>query len=190
MEEQDKSFQRMLEQSQQKHKSNASTIRIIRPVFEPLFIDNRATVANKLLGQQRAAQLWNFLRNPTWPLLVILTLVGIIVFVATLLGKIESQWVYICLPGSVPMFCNLLFMNVTKLKLLIRCFLPMYLLCASLTLCVGLALTIRDERALMIVQLFPALLSTCFFDALHSSIRKKYGAIIYTSNLWVSIVNI
>lgn len=107
------------------------------------------------------------------PLGLVHTLVTIL-SILLLCGAVRKSWVFFMIPGSCLAWCSCLVMNLAKLRILVRSFLPMYLLSWSLLFLGGFCYAYSSDIRLLVPIVFyaPSMMFAIFCDAQNSAGRK------------------
>lgn len=156
----------------------------LRPRIQPIIFNPKDTVAARLLGKARGDNIIGFIRRT-----------GLLYSVVVMGGTFASTGVILLgLGHAVPLFAmlfaavflvvimmmNILICNAMKSELLLRSFDPAYLLTVSLSLAVGLSISLRDIRAIcMIIVVFAGAFTITLFDAMQKKTRKYSGGVTF-----------
>jgi len=161
-----------------------SKLRYFRSAFKPILINAHDSIATMLVGQANAVWMWSVVKlGATKYFLLCANFAGQLAFCLVFIGVVDRRWVLLAIPGSAASLIGLLFLNVSKTRLLLQCFVPLYLICAATVLSFGMCWGFRgDVRAAGVVQLFASLLAGCLFSAQTAAMRR-FAALHFVSGI-------
>lgn len=175
----------------QNRELNTPHFRVLESAFKPIIVDSRQSLAAAIFGPRAGHSLWSFLKAHLY-INTYQHFCGRAISLLTLTGHLPKSFALLSLPGGIVGLANFATCNIEKVRVLCKTFVPLYLGSLSFIMCLGIAISFSDIRAISAVGMLSDLLLASFTDAMNSANRRiaglYIGLIIVNLLSWGSIL--